>query len=302
MEDRDLEFAALLALLRQDASETSWNEIAAKAALARSAKKLLEERNDGGLFDPPHAMRLYEDCLAQVQVWNDLGLQWLTVLDETFPARLLEIRETPPFFFYEGSFHDSDEGMSIVGSRSASDWALEFASEAAYHLVDQGLTVISGLAAGIDTAAHRAALDAGGRTVAFLGTGVDQNYPPANRSLQREIARRGLLLSQFYPHSPPTKKSFPIRNVAMSGYGLATIVVEAKEFSGTRIQARVAGQHGRPVILTKKVTDTTSWGRAISDRPNVYTVSSINDLQSTLKYIREAPARLSSALARLEAV
>ncbi len=102
-----------------------------------------------------------------------------------------------------------------------------------------GITVISGLAAGIDTAAHVAALDAGGRTVAVLGTGINRVYPAANRELQERIACEGLVLSQFWPDAAATKKSFPLRNATMSGYGRVTIVGEAGETSGARIQARV---------------------------------------------------------------
>jgi DNA processing protein len=171
--------------------------------------------------------------------------------------------------------------------------------EAAHLLVSQGLTVIAGLAAGIDTAAHRAALDGGGRTVAFLGTGITQSYPASNRTLQSEIAERGLLVSQVYPDAPPTKQSFPMRNATMSGYGLATIVIEAGEHSGTRIQARVAGEHGRPVILTDRVAATTTWGTALAERPNVYVVSSTAELARAITDVREAPARLRSALDKL---
>jgi DNA processing protein len=176
---------------------------------------------------------------------------------------------------------------------------LDLAAEAARLLVSKGLTVIAGLAAGIDTAAHRAALDGGGRTVAFLGTGITQSYPASNRTLQNEIAERGLLLSQFYPDAPPTKQSFPMRNATMSGYGLATIVIEAGEHSGTRIQARLAGEHGRSVILTDRVAGTTTWGAALAERPNVYVVSSTSELAQAINDVREAPARLRSALDRL---
>lgn len=149
------------------------------------------------------------------------------------------------------------------------------------------------------TAAHRAALDAGGRTVAFLGTGITRSYPASNRALQREIAERGLLLSQFYPEAPPTKQSFPMRNATMSGYGLATLVIEAGEHSGTRIQARVAGEHGRPVILTDRVVASTTWGKALAGRPGVYVVGSIAELAQAITDVREAPQRLMNALDEL---
>ena len=215
---------------------------------------------------------------------------------------MLGIRETPPFLFYDGTLSEPDPGMSVVGSRSASDRALRFAADAARLLVSEGLTVIAGLAAGVDSAAHRAALEAGGRTVAFIGTGLAKSYPAENATLQREIAARGLVLSQFYPDASPTKQTFPMRNATMSGYGLATIVVEAGEHSGTRIQARVAGEHGRPVILTSEVVQKTAWGSALVDRPNVYVVDSLDELSAAVKDIREAPDRLMSALEALASV
>lgn len=223
------------------------------------------------------------------------------MLDDEYPVRLRDIREVSPFLFYEGDLRTHDDGMSVVGSRSATAWGLNLAAEAARLLVSQGLSVIAGLAAGIDTAAHRATLDANGRTVAFIGTGIAQSYPKENVALQREIAERGLVLSQFYPDAPPSKVSFPMRNASMSGYGLATIVVEAGEHSGTRIQARLAGEHGRPVIVTDRVVETTTWGQALVGKSNVHVVSSIGDLKVAVDQVRRAPGRLRDALEALSA-
>lgn len=299
MESRDRELAALLTLLRRRSGGAGWNEIAAEVSAAGSAVALLNEPAEDALFASPDLEPQLEQAQADVRKWAEAGLRWVTILDPEFPSRLLGIREIPPFLFYEGTLQEPDDGMSVVGSRSASDRGLDLAAEAAGLLVSKGLTVIAGLAAGIDTAAHRAALDGGGRTVAFLGTGITQSYPASNRTLQNEIAERGLLLSQFYPDAPPTKQSFPMRNATMSGYGLATIVIEAGEHSGTRIQARLAGEHGRSVILTDRVAGTTTWGAALAERPNVYVVSSTSELAQAISDVREAPARLRSALDKL---
>ena len=272
MELRDLGQTALLALLRQRSGGASWNEIAAEVSAAGSAVALLNEPSEDALFASPDLEPELKQAQADVRAWADAEYRLLTVLDPEYPSRLLGIREIPPFLFYEGTLREPDGGMSVVGSRSASDWGLKLAADAARLLVAEGLTVIAGLAAGIDTAAHQAALDTDGRTVAFLGTGIAQSYPASNRALQRQIADRGLLLSQFYPDAPPTKHSFPIRNATMSGYGLATIVIEAGEHSGTRIQARVAGKHGRPVVLTDRVAETAPRGGELVERPNVYVV------------------------------
>lgn len=103
-------------------------------------------------------------------------------------------------------------------------------------------------------------------------------------------------MSQFYPDAPPSKHSFPMRNAIMSGLGLATVVVEAGEQSGARIQARLAGEHGRPVILTSSVVDTTRWGRDLAEQAHVHVVASVGQLASVVQSIREAPQRLDAAL------
>jgi DNA processing protein len=140
------------------------------------------------------------------------------------------------------------------------------------------MTVVSGLARCFDTAAHRSALDAGGRTVAVIGTGIARAYPAENRELQEEIARRGLVLSQFWPDAPPDKHTFPMRNATMSGYGLATVVVEASEKSGARIQARLAVEHGRQVIFTEQVVTQNHWAQELLGRPGVHVASSVDNV------------------------
>lgn len=159
--------------------------------------------------------------------------------------------------------------------------------------------VISGLAAGIDTAAHTAALGEGGRTVAFIGTGSNFYYPPKNRELQDSIADFGLVLSQFWPESPPQKHTFLMRNALMSGYGLATIVVEAGETSGARAQARMAVAHGRPVILTDTVVERNEWARTLMQRPGVHRVASLKELGPIVDEIRSEPQRTEQALRQL---
>jgi DNA processing protein len=171
--------------------------------------------------------------------------------------------------FTRGTLVADERAVSVVGSRAASDAGLRLARTVASALVERGITVLSGLAAGVDTAAHRAALDAGGRTVAVIGTGINQSYPVANRRLQELIADNGLVVSQFWPDTPPTKQTFPMRNATMSAYGRATIVVEAGEKSGARIQARLAVAHGRPVILTDSVVHGTTWGNELVGKPGV---------------------------------
>jgi DNA processing protein len=299
MDAHDREAAALLTLLHARPGGASWGQLASEVAFEGSAETVLHGARGDALFELPFDDDVLADAADSISRWRRQALRFVTVLDEDYPARLLDIRETPPFLFYEGQLRIADMGLSVVGSRKASEWGRDLAARVAEFLVSEGLTVIAGLAAGIDTVAHRAALDAGGRTVAFIGTGITRAYPKENAGLQREIAESGLVLSQFYPDAAPTKFTFPMRNAAMSGYGIATIIIEAGETSGTRIQARVAREHGRPVILTSKVAETTTWGAAIAKESGVHVVSTMRDLRDAVRSTVDAPRMLDSALAAL---
>jgi DNA processing protein len=223
----------------------------------------------------------------------------LTVLDGSYPERLRGVHQAPPVLFARGSVLPRDRAVSVVGSRKASERGLEIAANIAGRLVARGVTVVAGLAAGIDTAAHRAALDAGGRTVAVIGTGINKVYPAANRGLHQEIASRGLLLSQFWPDAPPQKHTFLMRNATMSGYGMATVVVEAGEQSGARAQARMAVEHGRPVILTDLVVKANLWAQALVGRPGVHVAGGLHDVLDTVESLISSETQLDADLQRL---
>lgn len=289
---------ALVVLLKTRPQRKSWPELASDIAFAGSALAVWRDVSLDSLLPSAETLQAVQEARRDLRVWAEAGLSLVTVLDEDYPSRLLDIRETPPFLFWKGTLAREDIGVSVVGSRKATSRGLDFAARVARGLVDRGLSVIAGLAAGIDTAAHRAALDAGGRTVAFIGTGITHHYPAENRTLQDEIAAEGLLLSQFWPDAPPTKHSFPIRNAAMSGYGLATIVVEAGETSGTRIQARLATEHGRPVILTEEVVQTTTWGNRLAQRPGVYVAVDVKSALARVDDLADSRINFDEALQR----
>ena len=295
MEWRISEAAATLALLRNKPRGTSWNEIALGIISTGSAANLLADTGDTLLPDPA-LQALFDDALSEVQGWVRQGHKFVTLVDHEYPSQLRDTKDAPPLLFYQGDLRTHDEGVCIVGSRNVSSWGLKVASEAARLAVDMGLTVVSGLASGIDTAAHRSALAVGGRTVAVIGTGIDRSYPAANKELQAQIATEGLVITQFLPGSAPTQQSFPMRNVTMSGYGLCTVVVEASERSGTRIQARAALQHGRAVALSEKVATTTKWGADMAERSNTFVFSSPQDLEGALNKVREQQAGLLRVL------
>jgi DNA processing protein len=166
-----------------------------------------------------------------------------------FPAHLRPLADPPERLWIRGSVAAEDAlAVAIVGSRRATPQGLALAERLAGDLAVRGITIVSGLARGIDSAAHRGALEAGGRTIAVLGCGVDLVYPPENRRLAARIAERGAVLSQFAPGTPALAHHFPIRNRLLAALALGVVVVEAAEASGSLITAGHAGDLGREVM------------------------------------------------------
>ncbi|MFC4854331.1 DNA-processing protein DprA [Actinophytocola glycyrrhizae] len=295
------ERAALVALLRTRPAKLTWSEITAEIATRGSALALWDELNPAGLFDhtdaPDGPAAALAEAAHDVSRWRAADFGFLTFGDDDYPVQLREIHEMPPVLFHRGTLVPNEVGVSVVGSRQATTRGLDIARSVAAGLAARGITVIAGLARGIDTAAHTATLEAGGRTVAVVGTGITKVYPAENRGLQDRIAREGLVLSQFWPDAPPTKHSFPMRNAVMSGFGRATVVVEAGEHSGARIQARKAVSHGRPVIFTDLVVDTNKWPSELLGRPGVHVAASTAEIMSVVEKIAAGPATVDSLLA-----
>jgi DNA processing protein len=159
-------------------------------------------------------------------------------------------------------------------------------------LANGGYAVVSGLAEGIDTAAHEATLKAGGRTIAVIGTGLRRAYPPSNAELQRRLGEESAVISQFFPSGPPTKKTFPMRNAVMSGLALATVVIEASDVSGARMQARLALDHGRPVFLLRSLLEH-EWAREYAGRSGTYVVDDADEVMTHLERIWSADIALT---------
>jgi DNA processing protein len=265
------ELAALVALLRRSAA--NWSEVVLDIQETGSAAQVLDQalRQPEALFPATtgSGAELATAAADEIAGWRADGIGVHAFFDESYPAQLRGIKEAPPLLFTRGELRANDRTVAVIGSRKASARGLDIARSVAESLANRGVTVASGLAHGIDTADHAAALAAGGRTVAVIGTGIRNYYPSANRRLQNHIADVGLVVSQFWPDAGPTKQSFPMRNAVMSGYAAATLIVEAGETSGARIQARLALGHGRPVILTSHVMQS-QWAAAFANRPGVY--------------------------------
>lgn len=219
---------------------TAWNASASGLKAAglepRAAEALVKARS-----------RL--DLEAPLETMTRVGISALTWEDATYPSRLLEIGDPPPVLFIRGSLLPQDEwAVAVVGTRRASAYGRQVAETLATDLARRGITVVSGLARGIDAIAHRAALAAGGRTLALQACGLDLVYPPEHRQLALDIIKQGALLSEFPPGTKPQAQHFPRRNRLMSGICLGVLVVEADEKSGALITARFALEQDREVF------------------------------------------------------
>ena len=177
------------------------------------------------------------------------GIQVLTWEDEAYPACLKEIDQPPPILYLRGELTIEDSwAVAVVGTRRVTAYGRQVTEELASYLAQNGVTVVSGLARGVDAIAHQAALKAGGRTLAVMGNGVDRIYPPEHRALAEQILASGALLSDYAPGTPPEGANFPPRNRLISGLSLAVVVVEAGETSGALITAQFAVDQGREVF------------------------------------------------------
>lgn len=233
--------------------------------LAQANLPLGPEREEG---PPVSVSEEVARAKADVASWLDRGLDLRTVLDPPYPSPLHEVFNRPPLLFLRGDWQEQVDrwGIAVVGTRQPSPDGIRRASLLARELSEAGYPVVSGLAHGIDTVAHRSALEAGRRTLAVMGTGLDHVYPRSNVELADEIvASGGALLTQFFPHQRPARWTFPMRNAVMSGLSVATVVVEASETSGARMQARLALQHGRSVFLLRSLLEQHEWGRRMVD-------------------------------------
>ncbi|MGW7070056.1 DNA-processing protein DprA [Streptomyces sp. NPDC054855] len=279
----------LLALcsLRTEGKSVDWSVLARNALAGHvdsmcdgfipeespSARKAVTVLRQALLEQPlsTHLNRI-EDELGQAA---KVGAQLVTVLDDDYPANLRTVPDLPPFLFYRGKLdHEADSrSVAVVGTRDASDMGLSRARRVARELSEAGFVISSGLARGVDTEAHRTALHFDRRTVAVIGTGITRCYPKENQGLAEEVANRGLLVSQFWPSRPPGRDTFPRRNHVTSGISLGSVVIEASSTSGAKMQARIASEQGRHVLLLQSLVDTQPWARKMVDAQRATAVS-----------------------------
>lgn len=292
--------AATVVALMRDLPKTLTMANLGEALLdSGSADQVWDEHVGATLLTVPGTEPDRNAAARDIEQWTARGWRTLTVLDEDYPDRIRAARRPPALLMAAGTLAADAYSVAIVGSRKASDAGLDFARGVALGLAAHDVTVVSGLAEGVDTAAMTAALEVGGRVVGVIGTGIDRAYPAPNAKLQATVAERGLLLSQFLPGFPGAKWAFPARNKTMSAYSGVTVIAEASEKSGTKHQATEAVAHGRRLVLHHSVATGTTWGRELRDRPDVFVVSTAGEAVAQLEQIAAADQTVRSHLARL---
>lgn len=254
----------------------------AEAILSQSSDKLMGVSGIG----PETAELIYSwesriDLSAELQEVKNRGLSILTREDELYPESLRQTYDPPLVLYVWGEVKDVDRhAIAIVGSRKTSHYGVQTARQFAFQLASSGLTIVSGLARGIDSHAHEGAIAAKGRTIAVIGSGLGQVYPPENMALAESIADgRGAVVSEFSLNTSPSKKTFPMRNRIVAAWSQAVLVCECPEWSGSRITANLAGDLGKTIYAVPGQIDrVTSAGCNALIREGATLVTSGQDI------------------------
>ena len=232
---------------------------------------------------------------------KDINHRVITPGSEDFPELLARIADPPTELYVAGDVEALHlPAIAVVGSRNPTEGGRRNAYAFARHLSRAGFCIVSGLALGIDTAAHRGALDGGGKTIAVLGHGIDRIYPPQNEALAKEIVADGAVCTEFPPGYPPRRENFPRRNRLISGLALGTLVVEAAKRSGSLISARLAGEQGREIFaIPGSIHNPMARGCHQLIRQGAKLVESADDILSELaplvRHLLELPDDVSPA-------
>ncbi len=238
-----------------------WQAFEDKSEILRNTQKLKELNLKEKVIDKIKNKKIRDKFKKELDLAYKKEIKIITILDEEYPQILREIYDPPPVLYIKGKFDPCSLNLAIVGTRRASFYGLSQSEYFAYELALRGVVIISGLARGIDTYAHKGALKAKSPTYAVLGSGLDNIYPPENRNLAQQIVEKGALISEFPLETPPFKKNFPQRNRIISGLSFGVFVIEAGRKSGALITADFALEQGREVFaLPNQITNTQSQG------------------------------------------
>ncbi len=268
----------------------------ASAIFEADARQLLSIRGTGTeIIKKIIAARKKVDPAAEVERAAELGAEILTPADDRYPEPLRHIYDPPLALYIKGTLEAKDRhALAVVGSRHTTSYGRECALSFSAQLARAGFTVVSGLARGIDTAAHQGALKAGGRTLAVLGGGLHDIYPPENRALAEEIAASGAVITEFQLGREPDKTTFPIRNRIVSGLSKGVLVVEAGLSSGAMITANVAAEQGKSVFaIPGRIDSPTSQGAHHLIKNGARLVESVTDIMDDVSSLFAASARNS---------
>jgi DNA processing protein len=269
----------------------------APAILQASQAQLLHVRGIGE--ETAEAIANWEkniDLAAEFKRIQEYGCHVLTQADAAYPDLLKQIYDPPIVLYVKGELTTKDKNaVAMVGSRQTTHYGLEIARKLSYQLAYVGVTVVSGGARGIDTAAHQGALSAKGRTVAVLGTGINRVFPPENADLFERIAAQGAVITQFPFNRPADKQSFPIRNRIVAGMTLGTVVVEANLSSGALITANFANDYGRQIFAVPgRIDSPRSKGCHELIKKGAKLCEGAEDILSEFEYLFPSTNRLPS--------
>ena len=270
---------------------------AEKILLARAGQLAQVDGIGAALAENIANWEKFADPAAEERKAREIGAHIITAEDEEYPPLLREIHDPPIVLYVLGSITNRDRNaVAVVGSRKASHYATECAKKLSFQMAYAGLTVVSGLARGIDTAAHQGALAAKGRTIAVIGAGLAHLYPPENAQLAERIASSGAVISEFPIDTKPDRQTFPIRNRIVTGMSFGVLVVEAGANSGALISANMAAEQGRTLYAVPgRIDQPTCLGSNRLIQQGAKLVTAAEDILDDLPMVfKEKPALPSS--------
>jgi DNA processing protein len=264
---------------------------------ATAAELSAIEGLDRNVVDGLLAFTQWDEVEREVQCANDAGVRIIPFGSGIYPNRLRTIADPPPCLYVKGEIRqEDDKAVAVIGTRSASHYGRRVARDLCRGLASLGFTVVSGMARGIDGVAHDAALNAGGRTIAVLGSGVDRAYPPEHQKLYHRISENGAVISELPLGAPPLAFNFPARNRLISGLSAGVVVVEATEKSGSLITAAIALEQGREVFAVPgEVGSSRSRGGHRLIREGAKLVENVDDILEEIAPQLVASDRRSAA-------
>jgi DNA processing protein len=266
-------------------------------AILRAPRHELEAAGiSAGLARSLHSGCAFEEAVTQQQKLAEAGAMLIPLTDPRYPPRLRDIYDPPPMLFARGRLELLQSLMlGVVGTRRPTPYGTQAATRLSKDLAAAGLTIVSGMARGIDTAAHKAVLENGGNTIAVFGCGVDQLYPAENHKLAEQLAKDGLLVSEFPLGTPAYPQNFPVRNRIIAGMSVGVLVVEGGEYSGSSITAKLAAEQNREIFAVPgNITSKMSWGPNLLIKQGAKLVQEWNDVVTELP--AEDRRRLSDQL------